>query len=163
MLVGILSDTHDRFAAMKAAVELLQAQGAQYFIHCGDVGGEHMLDLLAGLPAAFVWGNNDYDRLELQRYADKLGITCYGNFGQFELDGKRFALLHGDDLRARQRVITEQTDDYLLQGHTHLRQDQRFGQVRCINPGALHRAREKTVALLDTQSDQLSFHVVTGI
>jgi predicted phosphodiesterase len=31
------------------------------------------------------------------------------------------------------------------------------GRVRCINPGALHRARRKTVAILDTERDQLTF------
>src|SRR5690348_10520027 len=126
---------------MSAAVELLRGRGAQYFIHCGDVGSEHILDYLAGLPAAFVWGNNDWDRLELQRYAERLGITCYGTFGEFELDGRRFALMHGDDFKLKHRVLEDQRHDYLLLGHTHIANDTRVGRVRCINPGALHRAR----------------------
>ena len=157
MIVGILGDTHDRAGAMAAGVELLRKSGAQFFIHCGDVGAEHILDYLAGLPAAFVWGNNDWDRLSLQRYAQDLGIACYGAFGELELGGKKFAVMHGDDFRLRQRILVEQRHDYLLQGHTHVRSDQRVGRVRCINPGALHRAREKTVALLDTETDALSF------
>jgi hypothetical protein len=156
VIVGILSDTHDRAAAMSAAVELLRGRGAKYFIHCGDVGSEHILDYLAGLPAAFVWGNNDWDRLELQRYAQTLGITCYGTFGEFELEGKRFALMHGDDFKLKHRVLAEQRHDYLLQGHTHVASDTRVCRVRCINPGALHRTRQKTVALLDTASDELA-------
>ena len=160
MIVGILSDTHDRVAAAAAAVELLRSRGAEFFIHCGDVGSERVLDQLAGLRAAFVWGNNDYDRAHLQRYAHRLDITCYGNFGELELGGKQFAVMHGDDFRLKQRVLADQRHDYLLQGHTHLRQDERVGRVRCINPGALHRAKEKTVALLDTETDQLTFLVV---
>lgn len=157
MLVGILSDTHDRANAMHAAVELLRSAGAEFFIHCGDVGSEHLLDYLAGLQTAFVWGNNDWDRLSLQRYAQKLGITCYGSFGELELAGKRFALMHGDDLPLKQRLIAGQQHDYLLFGHTHLRSDERVGRTRIINPGALHRVREKTVALLDTDADRLTF------
>src|SRR5689334_2841544 len=61
MLLGILSDTHDKADMIAAAVTLLQQQGAEFFIHCGDVGGEHILDSLTGLKAAFVWGNNDWD------------------------------------------------------------------------------------------------------
>lgn len=157
MIVGILSDTHDRAGAMAAAVEALRGRGAQFFIHCGDVGSEHVLDSFAGLPSAFVWGNNDWDRLSLQRYAENLGIACYGSFGDFELDGKQFAVIHGDDLALKQRILAEQRHDYLLQGHTHVPADTRVGRVRCINPGALYRARRKTAALLDTQSDRLTF------
>lgn len=157
MRIGILSDTHDRLPAMKAAIELLRRHGAEFYIHCGDVGGEGILDQLAGLPAAFVWGNNDYDRMDLQRYAERLEIACYGNFADLELGGKRFAVLHGDDFRLRQRILTEQRHDYLLQGHTHVRQDERVGTIRCINPGALHRTKQKSVALLDTATDTLTF------
>jgi len=142
---------------MSAAVEVLRGRGAQYFLHCGDVGSEHILDYLAGLPAAFVWGNNDWDRAELQRYSEGLRITCYGTFGDFELDGKRFALIHGDDFKLKHRLLGEQRHDYLLLGHTHVPDDTRVGRVRCINPGALHRARQKTVALLDTATDELTF------
>jgi putative phosphoesterase len=157
MIVGILSDTHDRAEAMAAAVKKLTANGAKFLIHCGDVGSETILDHLAGIPAAFVWGNNDFDRPGLQRYADELGIRCLGNLGELELGGKTFVVLHGDDERTKQKILAEQRHDYLLQGHTHVKLDHRVGKVRCINPGALHRTRQKTVALLDTEADRLTF------
>lgn len=157
MLVGILSDTHDRADAMSAAVQLLQRHGAEFFIHCGDVGSERMLDFFAGLNATFVWGNNDWDRAGLERYARKLGIDCRGQLAELELAGKCFAVLHGDDLRLKDRLLAAQLHDYLLHGHTHLRHDERVGRTRIINPGALHRAKEKTVALLDPERDRLEF------
>jgi putative phosphoesterase len=163
MLIGILSDTHDRANAMAAAIQLLQEHRAEYFIHCGDVGGEAVLDHLAGLPAAFVWGNNDWDRKSLEAYAEGLGIKCLGAEGELELGGKRFVVMHGDDFAAKQRVLAGQSCDYLLEGHTHVRRDERIGKVRCINPGALYRAREKTAALLDTETDRLTFLQVPGI
>jgi len=157
MLIAILSDTHDRTEAMSAAVQLLQSRGAQYFIHCGDVGSPCVLDSLAGLKAAFVWGNCDWDRLALQRYAKSIQVTCYGAFGDLELDGCKIALIHGDDPALKRRLLSEQKHDYLLQGHTHVRQDLRVGRMRIINPGALHRANPRTVALLDTAADSLEF------
>lgn len=160
MLIGILSDTHDRKDAMAAAIALLQAQGAEFFIHCGDIGGREVLDHLAGLKAAFVWGNCDWERPALAQYAQKLGVACHGSFGDLTLDGKSIALLHGDDARLKQRILDEQRHDYLMQGHTHLCQDQRIGRVRIINPGALYRAAEKTAAILDTTTDQLVFHSI---
>jgi predicted phosphodiesterase len=115
---------------------------------------------LAGLDCGFVFGNTDNDRARLARYADSIGVPCYGNYGNLELGGKRIALIHGDDFRLKQRLIDEQKHDHLLQGHTHVRDDRRVGSMRLINPGALHRAREKTVATLDTEADVVEFHVV---
>ncbi|MGB7160476.1 MAG: metallophosphoesterase family protein [Tepidisphaeraceae bacterium] len=157
MILGIFSDTHDRVDAAAAGIAALREAGAAYFLHCGDVGGEGVLDGLAGLPAAFVWGNTDWDRASLQRYAADLGIQCFGAFGELELGGKQIAITHGDDDRAVRRVLAEQRHDYLFLGHSHVRADARTGRVRVINPGALHRAKEKTVATLDTSTDLLRF------
>ena len=162
MIVGILSDTHDRVDAARAAIKLLREHGAAYLIHCGDVGSEQILDVLADLPAAFVFGNTDYDLRGLQRYALDLNITCLAAGGHLELGGKLFHIEHGDDPRTMRRALDGQTFDYLLHGHTHLQRDERIGKTRIINSGALHRARERTVAVLDTETDTLKFLVVAG-
>jgi putative phosphoesterase len=134
---------------------MLTANGSQHLLHAGDVGGEQIIDLLAGHPAAFVWGNNDFDRKSLSAYAVHLGVNCLDVLGELELDGKKIAITHGDDDRLVKRILTEQRHDYLITGHTHVPHDRRQGRVRWINPGALHRARTKTVALLDTSTDLL--------
>jgi putative phosphoesterase len=161
MLVGILSDTHDNAASMAAAMALLRQRGCRRIIHCGDVGSPRILDHLAGLDASFVWGNCDWDRPALERHARCLGITCHGAFGEFDLDGAPAALLHGDDHRLKARLLAEQRHAYLLQGHTHLAEDRRIGRVRLINPGALHRANPRTVAILDTASGALELLAVS--
>src|SRR4051812_34898097 len=107
MILGILSDTHGRHAAAKRGLEILREHGATYFIHCGDVGGDDILDLLAAAMlevsktdgragAAFVFGNNDLDRDEQARYATAIGLQCFGDFGSLVLEGKRIAVAHGD-------------------------------------------------------------------
>jgi len=161
MLIGLLSDTHGRVDAAAAAIKLLRERGATYFIHCGDIGSLSVLDYFAGLPAACVWGNCDYDRSTLCRYADRLGIQCFGSFGELSLDGKSIALIHGDDHRLRQRLLDEQKHDYLFQGHTHSPDDLRIGRTHLVNPGALHRARTKTVALVDTAADTVELLAVS--
>ena len=160
MLLGILSDTHDRSEMMRLAVAALQERGAQFFIHCGDVCTPDVLDPLAGLPSAFVWGNCDWDRLALQRYAQAIEVPCYGAFADLELGGKRVAVLHGDDRSKMDAVLKAGGHDYLFHGHTHVKRDERIGRTRVINPGALFRASEKTVALLDTDSDRLEYVVM---
>ena len=158
MIIGILSDTHGRVDAAHAGVAILRGAGAEYLIHCGDVGEEDVLDALAGIPAAFIFGNNDWDRRGLERYAKDIGVTCLGGWGTLDLAGKRFVVTHGDDFPLRRKLLDAQEYDYLLQGHTHAPADERHGRTRLINPGALHRARPRTVAVLDIESDRLTFH-----
>lgn len=157
VIIGILSDSHDRAHALAAGIQALRDAGAAFFAHCGDIGSESCIDLLAGLPSAFVFGNTDWNRAQLSRYAASINVQCCDAYGTLELDGKQIALLHGDDFRLKQQLIDAQQHDYLFQGHTHIRDDRRVGRLRLINPGALHRAKEKTVAVLDTASDELRY------
>jgi putative phosphoesterase len=157
VILGILSDTHGRADAAAEGMRVLRAAGATYFIHCGDVGSESVLDHLAGTQASFVFGNTDWDRRPLERYAQSIGVTCHGAAADLTLDGKRIAVVHGDDPRLKQHLLAGQEYDYLFQGHTHVPADERVGRTRVINPGALHRARVKTVATVDPARDAVQF------
>jgi len=160
MLIGILSDTHGHALAARAGVRLLRDRGARILLHCGDVGGEAVLDELSGGRVAFVWGNNDLDRLPLANYARLLGLECMDTLGSVEVAGKEIAITHGDDYRVLHRLRTSQKHDYVLFGHTHVPSDERTGRTRMINPGALYRARPKTVALLDLTTDGLIYEQI---
>ena len=162
MIVGILSDTHGRADMAHLAVQKLLENRAEYIVHCGDVGGQEVLDALAGHPSMFVFGNNDYDADDLANYAKIIGIACGGTHGKLAFAGKRAVITHGDDLRLIRRLIQEQQIDYLFLGHTHEKLDRREGKVRMINPGALYRAAVKTVAVLDTGTDELKFLKING-
>lgn len=156
MKIGILSDTHGQSEIAARAVDLLRERGAEYLIHCGDVGGTEVLDAIAGGPAAFVFGNNDYDHDELREYARAIDILCFGPFGVLGLGGKRIAVTHGDDHGIIARLTQpDSACDYLFTGHTHVRHDKHVGAVRWINPGALYRAARKSVALLDLDDGSL--------
>jgi putative phosphoesterase len=157
MLIGVLSDTHGRVDTTKAAVDLLQRRGVRHLVHCGDVGSTRVLDLMVGTPSAFVWGNCDYDQQTLQGYASVMGINCCGAIGRLTFDGKIVSVMHGDDHRRMQSILNSQDSDYLFHGHSHVRSDHRVGRVHVVNPGALHRATIKTVALVDTASDDVEF------
>jgi putative phosphoesterase len=148
MFVGILSDTHDRVDAMAAAMKLLRDGGAEFYVHCGDVGSERVLDHLAGVPCAFVFGNTDWDRAALARYAERIGVACHGAFADLELGGKKFAVVHGDDFKLKQRLLAEQKHDYLLQGHTHVRADQRVAAGHRDRRAAVHHRGRGDVTCL---------------
>lgn len=174
MKLGILSDSHGRAKRVRRAIALLREAGAAALMHCGDVGGQEVIDELgaAGLPAWFVWGNTDYPDPALARYAADLGITPPGEPPlRIELAGKRLAVFHGHEPGFEQLIrLAREGDaealaaaaaaDYILHGHTHVAADTRIGSVRIINPGALHRASEPTVAVLDLATDELRFITV---
>ncbi|HEX4055591.1 MAG TPA: YfcE family phosphodiesterase [Tepidisphaeraceae bacterium] len=162
-ILGVLSDTHDRPDAAAAGISALRAAGAQFLIHCGDVGGERILDLLAGIPCALVWGNNDFDRPALTRYATSLGIRCGNDFLDLQFANKKIAVTHGDDAKLLRRAMDAQTGfDYLFLGHSHIPAIERMGRLRIVNPGALHRAAKKTVAIVNLNRDEIRHIEIRG-
>jgi putative phosphoesterase len=166
MLLGILSDTHDHPHRTRRAVDLLRQAGAEALVHCGDLTTAEIVGTLAGLPSWFVFGNNDVwgrgdvaSAAKLHAAAQELGVTCLDWGGVIELAGKRLAVTHGH-LGSEERQLLATRPDYLLSGHTHVRHDRRRDGTRWINPGALHRVAEFTVATLDLVTDELHFHTV---
>lgn len=155
MLIGILSDSHGRTDATRDALQLLGDRGAGHYLHCGDVGGVRVLDLFAGLSASIVWGNNDWDRRDLARYAAGLGLRCGDLIDDLAWDGLRVAVAHGDDPRLLRPLLLRREHHILCLGHTHVPCDHRDGPLRIVNPGALHRANPRTVALLDSADGQV--------
>jgi putative phosphoesterase len=157
MLLGIISDTHDKLARTRVAIEMLLAAGAECLVHCGDFVEPEILAVCAGPPLYFVFGNNDsYNVDSLESMGKAIGATCLGWGGVVELAGKRVALTHGHSPSDGRRVLAA-GPDYLLVGHSHVAEDHREGNVRRINPGALYRANPYSVALLDLVTDELRF------
>lgn len=164
--IGLLSDSHGRAATTQRAVRLLIAQGANMLIHLGDVGSVEVIDALLEpradlrnsqpLDVYLVFGNTDWDADALGRYARSLGLHVSHPVGRLQCDGKTIVFQHGHQDAAMEAALASGAD-YLIHGHTHRTRDQRIGPTRVINPGALFRAAQYTVALLNTENDQLAF------
>ncbi len=159
MKIGILSDTHDQVERTAEAVAALIKAGAEILIHCGDITEPAIVLECAGLPTTYVFGNNDYDHDKLRRAIAGVGGTCLGKGGTITVEGRTIAVTHGDSGREISR-LAESNPDYFLSGHTHNADDERRGTTRWINPGALHRAKPWSVAVLDLATDHLEFLTV---
>ena len=160
MLIGIMSDTHGRYLAARAAMELFQERGVAHVIHCGDVGGVEVFDEMLALPLTFVWGNTDYPEPATLAYLEGVALSAPDQIpARLTLAGKSFVVFHGHE-PGYGWAERSGGCDYMLHGHTHECRDERSGSMRIINPGALHRARVKTVALLDLREDALTFHEI---
>jgi putative phosphoesterase len=162
MRLGILADTHDEFDRTREAIALLRGEGAEALIHCGDLASPPIVAALAALPAWFTFGNHDADMVpHLERAAAEAGVVCLGWGGVIELGGKRIGVAHGHMSVDVRRVLAARLD-YLLSGHSHIASDAMMGSVRRINPGALHRAEEFTVALLEVETGELRLLKIPG-
>lgn len=163
MLVGILSDSHGRFVAVREALQIFDRMGVGHIIHCGDVGGTEVFDELVGRPCTFVWGNTDDVDAGVIQFLQTVGIPIPTKIPTtLELDGKSLAVFHGHEPEFA-ATLRNPRFDYILHGHTHEPCDERQGPTRIINPGALHRARRKTVATLDAAADEVIFHELPGL
>jgi hypothetical protein len=160
MIVGIMADTHNHVARTRSAIDLLQGEGVDVLVHCGDLATPEIVAECAILPFYFVFGNHDADMVGLLRAAAKQhGATCLEWGGEFSLAGKRLAVTHGH-LASDLRPLLATEPDYLFTGHSHEPRDWREGNTRRINPGALYRASEFTVATLEVATDSVQFLTV---
>jgi uncharacterized protein len=160
MKIGLVSDTHGNTARLRAALAQLCAQGAQAVVHCGDIGSLECLRLLGscGLAAYAVAGNMDRHLPHLAQVAASGGVTFSPRTVEVPLgDGRYLIATHGDDYHLVEELASGGQFPYICLGHAHRRGDTRIGQVRIINPGALHRADPPSFAILDTDTDTLTF------
>jgi hypothetical protein len=157
MRVGVMSDSHGRVELVRKAMAIFREAGVGLIIHCGDVGGLAVLEEMAEEPCRFVWGNTDFPEHGWQARVETMGLPWPDEIPlELTVDGKKIAVCHGHE-RAFCRVRDLGQYDYVLHGHTHQRDDHYIGKTRVINPGALHRARVHTVAILEPRTNELEF------
>lgn len=147
MLLGVISDTHGQLEMTERAIEAMKERGVEQVIHCGDVGGGGIVQLFRPFTAHFVVGNCD-SAMTLQMAVEGAGHRFHGRVGEIELQGRRIAFLHGDSHLAMQRLLSEGKWDLIAHGHTHLAQCQASGETLVLNPGALTRCEQPSIALV---------------
>ena len=126
MKIGIISDTHKKPGRTRRAIELLVKQGAQAFIHAGDIVMEENLRLLeeTALPYVAVFGNNDAALLPLAtRY------PLYQEPSIHTWEGLSFKVMHYP------YFLRPAETDLIVFGHTHIKAISFDGRTLTLNPG----------------------------
>ena len=159
MLIAILSDTHSRYATIETTLELVANYRVDLILHCGDIEDSEAVWLFPP-NTHFVFGNCDQERAAIRQAVEGIGATLYEPCGRLELDGVHIAWMHGDDHKLMTTVEQSGDFDYLFNGHTHVADERRTDRTRVINPGALHRVRQKTFLVLDVTSGETETVVV---
>ncbi|MBX7102733.1 MAG: YfcE family phosphodiesterase [Gemmataceae bacterium] len=155
MRLGILSDSHDRTERVEAALDLFRTHDVNRLIHCGDITSPKVVSQFAGWMIDFVLGNCDWDPVTLAAAIDAIGGTLHRPYGDLELDSVRVAWIHSDDADLFQSLEVADHYDWLFYGHTHVAEQHTTGRTRVVNPGALHRVKVPSVAVLDVPSGRL--------
>jgi uncharacterized protein len=149
MRVGIVSDTHGNVGLTRPAVRMFESLDVEHVVHCGDIGSAEVVDLFAPWPTDFVFGNCDTDQKSLRAAIEQSGQTCHGEFGDFEIEGIRIALVHSHAPRQFAAAVGSGRYQVVCYGHTHVALIEHRGDTLVINPGAIYRANPHTVAVLD--------------
>lgn len=148
MRVGVISDTHGRVGRTEQAVELLRQHRVDMVLHCGDIGSAEIPQLFREWPTHFVLGNVDRDEALLRTAIAAAGLCCHGQFGSVECGGAKIAFLHGHDARRLEATIAAGRWDLVCFGHTHRAESWLQGGTLVVNPGAVHRARPPSCAVI---------------
>lgn len=181
MLVAVVSDTHDRTAAVKAALADLRRRGVECVLHCGDIECAATVRLFADFRSHFVLGNWDGDWIagvncglaarapdgrkrdatRLRRAIEQIGGTLHEPWGELELEGRQVAWVHGNDRALRRELETSGCYDYLFYGHTHVAERHRTARTLVVNPGAMFKVSPMSLAILDLASGEVESVVVS--
>jgi uncharacterized protein len=151
MRIAIVSDSHSNHVTVETALQMIDGRGIELILHCGDIADADTVWLFPG-HTHFVFGNCDSERASLRQAIHGIGATLHEPFGKLELDGARIAFVHSDDKELFEELESCGEFDYLFYGHTHIAKEHKTGPTRVINPGALHRARQKSFVILDLDS-----------
>lgn len=167
MLVGILSDTHDRLPMIDAAFALFAEKGVEAFIHPGDfVAPFAMKRLLAGVEGHFrrkesaldhgtspvshaplyaTFGNNDGEREGLK----KLMPALVDGPLHIDIGGRKILVHHFIDWCNPSEIARA---EIIITGHTHEVVNRYEGGKLFLNPGECCGwvTGRCTVAILDT-------------
>lgn len=148
MLIGIISDTHGDVHGTRLAVRVFMSLGVDIVLHCGDIGSAEVVPLFSARPTHFVLGNVDRGG-PLREAIQAAGQTCHERFGTLEIEGRRIALLHGDDQAVLRETVRSGRWDLVCHGHTHSASQSRHAETLVVNPGAVARTLQGSVAVVE--------------
>lgn len=152
MKIAVVSDSHDNLEAIERFSEIVNREGIDLVIHCGDFVSpfavKHMLNLIK-CNFMGVFGNNDGETVGLLKVSG--GVIEKPPVSKL-IDGQRFAIMH-EPLFVESLAKSEDFD-FILYGHTHEVDVRVIDGCQIVNPGELcgYLTGKKTFVILDTQN-----------
>jgi hypothetical protein len=135
VLIGVISDTHDRTPVIKQAVTLFNERKVAAVLHCGDFVAPFALIPFIGLKCPFyaVFGNNDGERDGLKKVFAANGWSLNDRPWPFDLAGYKITMLH--EPNNVKSLVARGTEDLIVYGHTHEPGFEKNNKTMVVNPG----------------------------
>ncbi|HJM83285.1 MAG TPA: metallophosphoesterase [Nitrospinota bacterium] len=159
MRLGVISDTHDNVPCIERSVEIFNSNNVNAVLHCGDFVAPFALLPFIRLrhPLYAVFGNNDCDKLGLQKLFEHQNWVLRERPSFFAFNGKSIAMLHEPENLVK---ITESGQyDLVVYGHTHKKFIEKNGKTTILNPGegCGCAGGVATAAIIDLPSGECEF------
>jgi putative phosphoesterase len=155
MIIGLISDTHDNLPMVEKAIKKLNQENVAFVLHAGDYVAPFVIPKFKALNAKLigVFGNNDGDHEFLKRrFSECPNCEVRGRFAEINADGFKIALFHGDETELLNALISCDSFDAVVYGHSHTNVSRKKGKTLVVNPGEVcgYLTGKSTMALLDT-------------
>ncbi|MDC0170591.1 metallophosphoesterase [Candidatus Nitrosopelagicus sp.] len=178
MKIGIISDTHDDVDNTNKAIDIFKENDVKAVIHAGDIISPPIIKEFKrlteiGVEFFGVFGNNDGERNGLKEAFEWIGGKLLGDVGKIEIDGLKFGIYHGHEVKKTKKMMNSGKFDVFVYGHSHLKDPdnnivKKIGKTIIINPGSAHKVsktfytvpyyfRESSILILDTQTLEINF------
>jgi putative phosphoesterase len=169
MIIGVISDTHDHLVGLHKAIQIFKDRKIEMLVHCGDWVSPFILEVfdreIEGLPISVksVVGNNpgDIKRTLMSNSKMKNPIEWPKTVTlEFDIDGKKAIIYHGDDYALLDALIDCQKYDVIFTGHTHAARNEVIKKTLVLNPGSTSYACEgesiekASVAIYDSKKNK---------
>jgi len=158
-MIGIMSDSHDNLDAIRKAVHAFNKADVDLVIHAGDMISPFTAKEIKNLNCDFkaVFGNNDGERDGLRHFFK--GICFHDDFQELEIEGKKFAIIHGTNEDVVDALVKSEKYDVVIRGHTHQLEIKK-GKCMMINPGETcgYLSGKQTILLLEPKD--LSYETI---
>ena len=130
MLIGVISDTHDRLPLIERALEIFAARPIEALLHPGDIVAPFAASKFAAAAVPFhvTYGNNDGERAGLKNVLPQI---CSGPL-KLEFGQRKILLHHFIDWCKADDV---QEADIIITGHTHEVVNETRNAKLILNPG----------------------------
>jgi len=169
MLVGVMSDSHDNMFNVEVAFKIFQDHGVDAVIHLGDIISPFIVKKIARLAwndlmVYAVFGNNDGDKVLLNKLFSENNWSIAEGPRLFEFNGRRILALHGyNGIEYTKKIVysiaSSTKIDLILYGHTHERDYHIINNTIIVNPGETYGylTGNPSIAIIDLEKLKVEF------
>ena len=136
MILGVVSDTHNRVSNVEKIIDIFNSNQVDYVIHTGDITRADTLNRFSRLNSKLiaVLGNNDLEELGLKETWKIHNFILETPPLVIVLGGKKIAIFHEPD-GINEFIAKNSSINYIFHGHTHRYRSEEKKGITIFNPG----------------------------